>query len=455
MIFAAVAIREGFEGGIAPLSPLTVTVATLGPLLAVCVLVDAWMRLAWRTLALTGDVRTVVRADAVLRLSQIAIAMIHGVAVLVLGWLDVVRAAVGDVVVLDEALAVLPALLAGIAGWWSHAPIALAARESSLIGAMERGEPLYPLISRWQYTWLQARLGYGLIIVPMGLILGWMDMLEWAHARVDIVAQGWWAAAAPLGVLVVLLVTPGIMTWVWPTTVLGPGPTRDALTEVCRRERVRIRRILVWQSHGGLATAGVFGVLPRLRYVLFGDAAIDLMNTPTLVAIMAHEVAHVRRRHLPWLLAMIGAAFGVTTLAAREAALPGPQETLLVLAIFAAAVGAIAWACRRFEWQADAMAAVHMTRLESEGAGATVVSAEGAGAMVHCLSVAAQVNGLDVERWTPWHGSIAQRQRRLRELVGRPIDALPIDRAVRWIKRVTGGLLLAGVAGALAAGGVW
>ncbi len=63
--------------------------------------------------------------------------------------------------------------------------------------------------------------------------------------------------------------------------------------------------------------------------------------------------------------------------------------------------------------------------------------------MVGALQQVADLNYMSVTRRSWRHGSILWRQRYLQTLVGRPIDRLPIDRGVFWIKvAVIVGLIL-------------
>lgn len=496
MVFAAVAMRDGLNGplagpvgGGAGTASWAVLAGMFVPLLTVALLVEAWMRLALRSLGRTGNLDILSGADTVLTGSRGAIAVIHVVGVLGLGWLDLVRMAVGDLVLVDEVIVVLPALLTGVAGWWSHAPIAQAARNAVLLGAMERGEPVYPPQSRAGYVWLQVRLGLGLIAVPMLIIIGWTDLMlvgeRWLSGDAEQgpgggAWDGLWSMAPLVGAAAAFVLTPALMRWVWPTSALGDGPTRDALVDVCRREGVRVRDILVWRTHGSIVNAVVLGVVPRLRYVIFSDAILDRMSTPGLVGVMAHEVAHVRRRHIPWLLGVMAAAFlagsacvqgaawalGLDRLAGSWAIAGRALQIGGALGVLGAALAAFGWVSRRFEWQADAFAVQHLTRFpageapapgDGSASGATVITPEAAGAAAAMLQSVARLNFIDPTAWMFRHGSIADRRRRVLALVGRPVADLPIDRTVRRIKLATIGILAlaaaAGVAGG--GGGVW
>jgi hypothetical protein len=205
-----------------------------------------------------------------------------------------------------------------------------------------------------------------------------------------------------------------------------------------------------------MLNGAVIGITPWLRYIVLTDALLESLDEAEVEAVAAHEVAHVRKRHMLWLaLAVIGAAllFGEgAALALERAGLPGP------LAVWVAAAGSLVAVLlvlgavsRRFEWQADAFAARHLSRAvgggetgeqdtaeldTAEQENATITEA-GAQAMSTALGRVARLNGFPETRFTWRHGSIATRRKRLLALVGTPAARLPIDRGVRRVMLVT------------------
>jgi Zn-dependent protease with chaperone function len=106
---------------------------------------------------------------------------------------------------------------------------------------------------------------------------------------------------------------------------------------------------------------------------------------------------------------------------------------------------------RRFELQADAFAAQHLSGMSSANAGrGVVVTPEAAEAMAGALQSVAELNHIPVRRFTWRHGSIHARQRAVRSIVGAPADRIPIDRTVRRLKMVILIALLVTAAGVAA-----
>lgn len=158
---------------------------------------------------------------------------------------------------------------------------------------------------------------------------------------------------------------------------------------------------------------------------------------------MAHEVAHVRHRHVPWLAVSLVACVGVPAalidVGARAVAdQPGAaganaslswaaSQLALMAAALATGLTLFGWISRRFEWQADAFAARHL----SPESRVTPAAAE---SMSAALGAVARLNHIPPEQFSWRHGSIRRRRRNLADLVGLPVASLTIDRLAARIK---------------------
>lgn len=442
-----------------------------------------------------GRWRSVVAADRMLAASRLMIVGTHWAAVLSLGWVAKVRAVVGDLVIVDEALALLPALLTIAAGWWSYWPIDRRIREASMVRVLEEGHPAYPVPTRWQYVVSNVRHQMLLTLVPLLMLAAWSEAvnfgLEGALRRAgDGTAAGrlgaWLKVGGRLDIVdlvvrllgwgVVFSLAPAVLRVVWDTVPLGRGPLRDRLMGVAERARVRVGEVLVWRTHGTMINGAAIGLVPWLRYILLTDSLLDQLPQRQVEAVMGHEVGHVKHRHIVWLVGAMFASLGVGTtlvglLAWGLGRLAGVQVSdtgtvvvregsilrhaaaeMLVgagalggLVLGIAAFGAVS---RRFEWQADAFA-VRQLSADSpppppEGVGGetlaavpparAVVTAEAAEAMSGALASVARLNHIPPSRRSFRHGSIAVRQRKIMALVGTPLDRLAPDAASRRVK---------------------
>lgn len=523
-----------------PLGPTSVWVWVCGllPYLAIITIVHIVAAAAGRFADRRGSIRAIIIADRTVSMVRPIVLLVHAGNVFVLGWLTAARALVGNLVLVDEMICVIPPLLVFVAGWWSCASIERRVREAGLWRDMNAGRPVYAIPTRSQFVINNIRNQLALSVAPIVAIAAWGEMCERLLdrlARSDFLTTSpWWGwmvrAAEPhnrpsvqmglqlAGAAIVFLLAPFILRALWDTVRLSPGPLRDRLTEMCRRHSVRVREILVWRTHGAMINGAVVGIWGRARYILLTDALLESMPQREIEAVMAHEIAHARFRHMQWLgaamlsaigcaaalggavLGMIAEYAGVSDAAiAAGQAVDATNQTpdliamgmLLVGEVLVSgcslALGAVVFGLvsRRFEWQADAFAARALTlmparetvlrveesapalapaphlppplpevvahhdsaRLEgtpepAELPGKPIVHRSAVDAMAGALQSVAHLNYIPRHRPSFRHGSIAQRQRYLRSLVGRPIDGFPIDRTVRWIKRFA----LAGVA---------
>ena len=451
--YAVVALRDGAPPGAVPLATLSAPWAvalSLAPQAAIAALL--WRRLAslGRRLDETGAPRHLERAHGALARSRWLATLWHGVSVFAFGWLDVVRTGLGDTVGADELLAMAPPLVVFAAGWWAFFPIERRLLDATMLRSLDEGAPVEPPPTRAQFVADRVRHSVLVILLPVAALVVWSEGLDRALAALDPEGArfGEWSVGGLhlLGMLLVLGAMPAVLTRVWRTVPLGPGLLRDRLEELCRLSRVRVRRILVWRTRHTMVNGALLGFAPPLRYILLTDALLDRLPLRQVEAVMAHEIAHARRRHLPWLLltilvAVVG-SWAVASLTLRSAWPAGPGPWALGGAALACAVaGTLAFGhvSRLFERQADAYAAQSLSGLHAgapRGAGPEI-TAEAVGAMAGALAAVASLNRIDPGRFTFRHGSIRARVQRLERLVGLPARRVPVDRAVRSVKLVT------------------
>ena len=108
-------------------------------------------------------VRSVIRADRVLRLATWLIVVIHACVVLVLGGLDVIRSIVGDLPGVDELIALLLPCAGLTALWAITYSIDQRTRSATLIRRMDSGVPIHDMPSRSVYVLQQVRVQCGLM----------------------------------------------------------------------------------------------------------------------------------------------------------------------------------------------------------------------------------------------------------------------------------------------------
>ncbi|MAB72350.1 MAG: hypothetical protein CMJ54_07565 [Planctomycetaceae bacterium] len=454
IILAAVVLLPAPEGGFpARLEPLTSIGLVLGGVAALLVIAVANARLLQRRLAGDQPLRQFDRAARSLRFVQWAAVAIVAAGVLATGFREAVRGYVGDFLILDEAVTMAPALFAIVAAWWIFHPFEVRVRDATLIRRLDEGLPVHAAPSRGAWVAMQFRTQVLILLVPLGLLALTGDLFEVVITRTTFDPPAWIATAAPASVIVpIAILAPAMVVRLLGARPLPEGEVRTTLESMCVRAGVRVRNILLWPTGGRLVNAAVTGFVGPLRWVLLTDGLLETLRREQVMAVMAHELAHARRRHMPWmgvgLVAMsmvLAEAIDPMLAAIRSARIDeGGAESALIAELWWMDIGATAvvltgtligfgWISRRFERQADAFAAVRMS-VDADDRPLDTVSVDGVDAMRSALTAVAGVNGVDLNRFTWRHGSIASRQRHLLGLIHRPVDRLPIDRVVGTIK---------------------
>lgn len=99
-------------------------------------------------------------------------------------------------------------------------------------------------------------------------------------------------------ILFLLFFFPPMVRLLWNCKPLPAGQLRDRMESFCRQQGF-ISEILLWPLfEGQVITAGVMGIIPRLRYLLVTPALLSAMNWEELQAVLAHEIGHVKKKHL-------------------------------------------------------------------------------------------------------------------------------------------------------------
>jgi STE24 endopeptidase len=487
--------------------PWTIAAAAL-PIAIILLAAHGMVLWCDRRISTAGNAAPLRRADGLVRAARWLIIIHFAASVLVLDWLGLVRGTLGDLVLMDELVALLPALL-GLAGtWWVYYPIEQRVQSALLVRRLDEGQPIYPTLSRPAYTLLQSRLHLFVMLVPLLMILGLSEAIDKLAQRLgDTAAPGSWAAfvtavSTMLAGVLVFIVAPPVICALLDVKRLPEGSLRQSLFDLAARHNVRLRNILLWNTAGTMINAAVLGLVGWFRYVLMTDALLDVMSRRQLLAVMAHEVGHVRRHHMPWLAAALVAGLFVSTQVvgaplyfmsnAQVDSLRsyGVLELVHVSLSMALALVMFGWVCRRFERQADTFAVQHLSaagmgedglepwagageergaerakdeeterRRDEVGAAhgpphqgavpsgpgpspSNRVTLESVVAMQSALQTIARLNAVDPHRPSWRHGSIAWRQEYLATLPGRLIDELEIDRVIVRIKGATAATLI-------------
>ncbi|MBW1698458.1 MAG: M48 family metalloprotease [Deltaproteobacteria bacterium] len=96
---------------------------------------------------------------------------------------------------------------------------------------------------------------------------------------------------------------PALVQKFWRCKPLENNDARTRIESLCKRAELEYANILYWPIFGGrLITAGVMGLTRRFRYILVTDALLRYLEPDEIDAVIAHEIGHVKKKHLVFYL---------------------------------------------------------------------------------------------------------------------------------------------------------
>ena len=309
--------------------------------------------------------------------------------------LDKVRVALVEAVALDGFLLLALTLgggLAAIDAFATRAPIAGYARDLATVFAVAIVSAAASLpFDLWRTFGIEARHGFNkttpavfAIDLAKGMALAvalGAPLLLLVFWLLDIAGPWWWLYAWGAWVAFTLVLTAIFPRWIAPLfnrfTPLEEGELRTRIESLVRRCGFRAESLFVMDgskrsSHGNAYFTG-FG---RSKRIVFFDTLVERLTPPEIEAVLAHELGHHARGHIPRmlgvrfalalvLLAALGWAAGAPWFAAALG-VPASHRGAL-LAGFFLVVPAFTFAfqplasllSRRHEFEADRYAAQH------------------------------------------------------------------------------------------------
>ncbi len=144
------------------------------------------------------------------------------------------------------------------------------------------------------------------ILLPwflLSVVADIIDALPFELPRRLLATTGGQVAYFLVFLLAVAVFGPLFIQKFWHCRPLEPGYFRARIEALCRRAGMRYTDILYWPIFGGrMITAGVMGLVNRFRYLLVTRGLLQFLNPEEIDAVIAHEIGHVKKRHLQFYL---------------------------------------------------------------------------------------------------------------------------------------------------------
>ena len=159
------------------------------------------------------------------------------------------------------------------------------------------------------------------------------------------------------------IIAPLLMQFLWKTVPLRNIELKQKLMALTEESGIKYRDVAVWETGGlSIANAAVAGIMPGNRRIFITDALLRNFTDEQVETVVAHEIGHIRHRHLLiFCIIMVVYILSYTLFMQLvteplESLLPGYQLMITVLHIlffvFYFKV-VLSFLSRRFEHQAD------------------------------------------------------------------------------------------------------
>lgn len=182
-----------------------------------------------------------------------------------------------------------------------------------LMAMWHRGRPAYERVFGRKYSTTSFLLSN--IKANLPIVLPWMVL----SLLYDLIAllplpglqsavTSIWGDLLFYGLFLIFIVAffPPLVRSLWGCKKLPDGILKKHLDDFCKKQNFTADFYLWPLFEGRVLTAAVMGIVPGLRYILLTPALIETMSLPELEAILAHEIGHVKKRHLLLYIFIIG-----------------------------------------------------------------------------------------------------------------------------------------------------
>ncbi len=354
------------------------------------------------------------------------------------GWHSIVRENWGlsRLPLIDEILIILPMLFSLIVSWavFYELQREISKKEISNGTAADtqtRKQTWYSIVTdpaRLQYVGIRVRVYLLMALVPVILFVVLRDLSNPA-----LVSRTVTGVALIAVTMFILLGFPFLLCRIWKIRAIDDAQLYQRLTNFCRREKLMVRDVRVWDTGGQIVNAMVVGMVPGFRMILISDGLLRHFPEHEIQAILRHEAGHIRLMHLPVrVMFVLLPLFVVAALESCGYSIPDSIGTLAVnsglpggfawmvapIAYGAFVVISLGWLSRKMEFEADQFAAVDNNQLVSEN--------DGTVALLDALKRLAKLDPAKAAKPTLMHPGLLERIARIRQLIGQRNRELPL-----------------------------
>ena len=129
------------------------------------------------------------------------------------------------------------------------------------------------------------------LIDILSKIPGVEDIFDTFYGRIGVIV---------LFLSVLIFLTPPMIRYIWRCVPLPEGHLRRRIVDFTAKEGLRFSDFLIWPLESSLCTAAVVGIIPAFRYIIITPCLIEHLSDEEIEAVLAHECAHVKKRHILW-----------------------------------------------------------------------------------------------------------------------------------------------------------
>lgn len=152
--------------------------------------------------------------------------------------------------------------------------------------------------SPWAHVWSNLKFNLA-ILLPYIIIIAVYDLLSLLQIPWVYQLLGTALFQIVSFVLIILVISPWLVTYFWDCEPLPQGELRTRINDFCQTHRIRFKNIMSWNAlNKGLVTAAVIGAFPFSRYLLITPRLMELLDTDEIMAVVAHEAGHVKKKHI-------------------------------------------------------------------------------------------------------------------------------------------------------------